>query len=111
MKYEEIEPMKRTSALEAIDSGDILQLSKALVSVALHDPDRAWIEDLLKRFLVHEDPWVRGVAATCVAHVARIHRALDTASIVPLLEALKKDPTTCGKAQDALDDIEVFVTK
>jgi hypothetical protein len=63
----------------------------------------------LKRFLQHEDPWVRGIAATCVCHVARLHRDLDTATIVPLLERLKDDPSTSGKAQDALDDIGVYI--
>jgi hypothetical protein len=111
MKYEEIEPMERSDVLRALNSGDTRSLSRALVSAALHDPDRAWIEGLLKRFLAHDDPWVRGIAATCVAHVARLHRALDVATIVPLLERLKSDPSTIGKAQDALDDIEMFVGK
>ena len=103
--------MDRSAVLKALDSGDVLNLSRALVSASLHDPDRAWIESLLKRFLVHDDPWIRGIAATCVAHVARLHRALDLAAIVPLLERLKSDPSTTGKAQDALDDIEVFIGK
>jgi hypothetical protein len=109
LKYEEIEPLDRNAALEAINSGDTTRVSRALISVSLHDPDRIWIEGLLKHFLQHEDPGVRGVAATGVAHVARLHRELDTAGIVPLLEALKNDPTTIGQAQDALDDIEMFI--
>jgi hypothetical protein len=103
--------MERSAVLRALDSAGALSLSQALVSASVHDPDRAWIETLLERFLVHDDPWVRGIAATCVAHVVRRRRALDMSAIVPLLEKLKSDPATSGKAQDALDDIEVFVGK
>lgn len=111
MKYEDIEPIERDAALQALESDDAPRLSRALVSIALHDPDRPWIEGQLKRFLQHEDPWIRGIAATCVCHVARLHRELDTATIVPLLERLRDDPSTSGKAQDALDDIEVYIGK
>jgi hypothetical protein len=43
--------------------------------------------------------------------VARIHRNLDLGRMVPLLEKLASEPETSGRAQDALDDVEVFVMR
>jgi hypothetical protein len=59
--------------------------------------------------LEHQDPWVRGAAAIAAGHVARIHRMLTRDPIIPLIETLRSDARTKGKAQDALDDIHMFV--
>lgn len=107
MKYDE--PKSRTKAELAADlgSGNAANIATALTSAALHDPDRAYVESLIVRFIQHDDPWVRGVSAIAAGHVARIHRQLS-AEIVPLIEALLTDERTSGKAQDALDDIRTF---
>jgi hypothetical protein len=109
MKYDL--PQRRTRAELDTDfkSGDAATIATALTSAALQESDRAYVEGLIVQFLQHHDPWVRGVAALAAGHVARIHRALSRKEIVPLIEALLKDPQTNGKAQDALDDIGIFL--
>jgi hypothetical protein len=109
MHYEELEPIARAEAAAELGSRDRERVCPALIRIALFDPDRSWIENTLAQFLQDEDPWIRGVAATCVGHVARIHRALDVACLLPLLRNLLDDPATAGKAQDALDDIGVYI--
>ena len=109
MQYEELKPIERDEAAREFVSGDRERVCPALVRIALFDPDRSWIEDNLARFLRDEDPWIRGVAATCVGHVARIHQALDMERLLPLVISLLDDPATAGKAQDALDDIGVYI--
>ena len=86
-----------------------MRISRALVAVALHELDRRWGDDRIAEHLVSPDSWVRGVAATCAGHVARIHGALDTARLLPLIERLMDDAETQGRAEDALDDIQMFV--
>jgi hypothetical protein len=92
-----------------LSSGETDRVATALVRVTLREPDRAVVESLLATHLCSRDPWVRGVAATCVGHVARIHGALDTARLLPLLRSLAADPQTAGRVSDALGDIEVFI--
>jgi hypothetical protein len=60
-------------------------------------------------FSRHSEPAVRGLAATCLGHLARIHRQLDTATVIPRLNEMLTDPDVKGVAQDALDDISVFI--
>ena len=107
--YESIGKLGRSEALTELGSGDRDRVSTALVAIALHEPDRRWVEDQIAAHLLSPDPWVRGLAAVCAGHVARIHRALDTARLVPLIERLLDDPQTQGRADDALSDIQIFI--
>jgi hypothetical protein len=111
MRYEEVTPISRDEAFKALATNDRDTVSGALLRLALHEKDRTWVEQLLVQFMQHQDPWVRGVAATCVGHVARIHRQLDHETTLSALKLLLNDPATAGKAQDALDDIEVFIVR
>ena len=111
MKYVELEPTSRAQLAQELDSGDRDRVSTALVQAALHDHDRCWLEDLLATYLEHSDPWIRGVAATCTGHVARIHGDLDLARMLPLLRRLLTEEETLGRAEDALSDIDVFVLR
>ncbi|NUQ73531.1 MAG: hypothetical protein HUU21_08250 [Polyangiaceae bacterium] len=111
MRYEELDAISRPEAVIELNSRDRERVCRALVRVTLFDVDRAWIEDWLEKFLQSEDVWIRGVAATCVGHVARIHRALDLVRLAPLLRRLLDNPATAGKAQDAFDDIEVYISR
>jgi len=92
-------------------SEDPERVSRALVRIALNESERSWVEDVLATHLVSTDPWIRGIAATCAGHVARIHRELDVERVVPLIERLGSESTTVGRMEDALEDIEKFVGK
>ena len=109
MDYEELNPIERAEALLDIDSGDRDRVCTALTRLALHDPDPEWLEGLLMANLGNPDPWVRGVAALCLGHVARIHGRLDLDTVIPSLERLLEDPETEGYASNAMSDIRMFV--
>lgn len=110
MRYEELSPISREEAQRELHAGDWERISKALFRLALHDSDGAWLESLLVKYLSHENGWVRGSAATCLGHVARLHGTLDVARVVPAIQALLKDDNlqVRGRAEDALDDIETY---
>lgn len=108
MKYEDMPPIGRDEAVAELESEDTERISRALVRLALHEADRSWMEDVIATHLQSPDPWIRGVAATCAGHVARLHRALDTERLVPLIERLASDPSTAGRMEDALEDIDTF---
>jgi hypothetical protein len=109
VKYVEPEPRTRAELEADLNSGDVETIATALLSAALHDECRTYVETRVIRFLQHEEPSVRGVAALAAGHFARIHRQLSTATIVPLIEVLLGDTRTRGKAEDALEDIHIFL--
>lgn len=109
MEYREPLAITREDAARAFASADVEQINDALISLTYHDDDRRWVEGQCLALLDHPDSDVRGLAATCLGHIARIHRELDRNRVLPALDALRNDPLVGGRAQDALDDIAVYL--
>ena len=109
MDYEELGPIDREEAARELSSGEKDRVCRALIRLALHEPDPVWAQDQLVHWLEHApDAWTRGVAAIGLGHVARLHGQLDRSRVLPLLEGLRDHPTIGGKVEDALGDIEQF---
>jgi hypothetical protein len=89
--------------------GSASDIREALVFLAMNEKDWRWIQDKCLAFTSHDDATIRSVAATCLGHLARIHKQLDLERVLPRLEALLKDPATAGYAETALDDVNHFL--
>lgn len=111
MKYEEPTPTTKSEAKRILASSDLDRVREVLVYVALNEPDWRWVQEWCLRLLAHDDWSVRALAATCVGHVARIHRQLDLDRCLPALRALLDVPETCGYAESALEDVEMFIRR
>jgi hypothetical protein len=83
-------------------------ICEALVSAAFHESDGRWVQDKCIEMLSHANDDVRGVAASCLGHVARLHGTVDKMRVVEALAALLTDSSIAGRVQDALDDVEQF---
>ena len=93
-RLEQPEPRSRDEASVDLSSGDPVRMAGALVAAALYENDRQYVESLIIKYLQHDDPWGRGASAIAAGHIARIHRCLSTAEILPLLERLLADSRT-----------------
>lgn len=109
MKYHDPPVLDRERAVEELKSGVPERIGEALVSVALHDADSRWVQEQCLELASHPSAAVRSISATCLGHVARIHRELELERVLPVLAELRLSPETEGAAQDALDDIEMFL--
>ncbi len=109
MEYEQIVPISRQEADRALDSGSEGHAAKAMIAVALHEPDRRWAEQKCLQGLRDHRAEVRAAATVGLGHIARIHRQMTTAVVLPQLKALRSDPLLGGVADDALDDILIFL--
>ena len=110
-RYEQIEPIGKVQARKLLAADDREAICRTLVSVAMFESDRRWAQDQCLKFAKHSDSFVRGVAATCLGHLARIHGVIDEDEVVPVVRELlrDRDPKTRGKAHDALDDFSTFL--
>lgn len=111
MKYETIEPISRAQAdrLLAKDSREVI--CRTLVRVAMFEEDRHWAQSQCLGFASHKDSFVRGVAATCLGHLARIHKVIDEDEVIPVVRQLlcDNDPQTRAKAEDAISDFSIYL--
>ncbi|WP_409281002.1 hypothetical protein [Pseudomonas defluvii] len=99
---DELEVMLRSE-----DSGVV---TDALMYLCFNVNDPEWVEqkciDAIE-FGVDDD--VKGLAITCIGHVARIYSRISLAATVPTLRKNLNHKALGGRARDALDDIEIFV--
>ena len=109
MNYNDPKPIERTEAEALFRSGDAAVICDAMVRAVLNDPDPVWAESVCLRFISNSNVEVRGLAATCLGHIARIHGKLDLTKVIPILNRLTKDPEVGGRAEDALDDIRMHM--
>lgn len=114
MKYIDPLPINRQEAILMLSSEYPEEIAKALLSISLHDSDWKWCQDQCLHFLQYPHPLVRRTAAIGLGHIARIHRKLDQNKVINRLKMLiedEKNQSVAGSAEDALDDIDIFITK
>lgn len=109
MKYHEVVPISRVEAEAAFAGGISSAICDALIRVTYHDPDWQWVQEWCIALARHPDSAVRGLAANCFGHLARIHHKLELEKVMPVLNELFKDPEVSGRVQDAFDDIEIYL--
>jgi hypothetical protein len=86
-------------------------ICETLVRVAMFETDRHWSQSQCLRFAGHKDAFVRGVAATCLDHLARIHKVINEDAVVPIVRQLlqDRDPQTRAIAEDTISDFSIYL--
>jgi len=113
LRFERAPRRSRSDLERELTASDPLQVCGALVSAALHDSDWRWVLSECVRLSRHPHPEVRGLAASCIGHIARIHHAIDLTVAEETLARLERDDdrSVAGRVQDARDDIVQFATR
>ncbi len=111
MPEKDYAPFTNEEIQQAFQSGDPGEISQTLVTLALYASDWKPVEQYCLQFLEYPDAGVRRVAATCLGHLARLHKKLDLDRVLPALYKRFADPDkyVAGAADDALGDIEIFM--
>jgi hypothetical protein len=109
LRYEELPPISRQEFTAALADGTIEERSEALLRLALHDADIAFVEEACLRALDQQPGDVRRSSVLALGHLARIHHGVadDT---VGRLRSLRGDPHLAGVVADALDDIRIYTS-
>jgi hypothetical protein len=78
-----------------------------LVWITYYHSDWRWVQDWCLYFTEHSNPYLRGLAATCLADLVRLHMGLDTRKVIPSLQQLLNDSDVEVRelAEEALRDI------
>jgi hypothetical protein len=108
-EYKNPSKISRNEAIRIFSGGSTNEVCDALLAVAFYDKDWKWVQTQCLHFLNDADPDVRGLAATCLGHIARIHHKLERKLVVEALKSRFKDAKISEQIQDALDDIEMFL--
>lgn len=97
---------------ESLTSNDKKTVIDALMEMVFNADviEIKWVVEKLIDLTTHSDEDVRGLAVTSFGHVARLYHTLGHYNrVTNLLEQIKNDPLIGGRAQDALEDIEIYL--
>jgi hypothetical protein len=93
--------------LKAADKDVVID---ALMYLCFNIEDPEWIQDkCIEAIESGKDEDVRGLGITCIGHVARMYSQINRDKVMPVLKRCLENPTLSGRAEDALQDIEMFV--
>lgn len=70
-----------------------------------------WISEKLMELSKNKDLDIAGLSLTCFGHLARLHSNIgDYDKVISLLRSKQDDPDLQGRAEDALEDISLFLS-
>ncbi len=101
--------IERDFVLEILKSNKVEEICRVMVSVAYHEKDWIWAQNLFLDLFINKNYEISGLAAVCLGHVARIHSSLDKNKVVNILKTRLNEKEISARILDALDDIEIFV--
>lgn len=111
MRYQEPERVERREAVKVFRAGKPEEVARVLLSMSLKDADLDFALLWCLFFLNHEDDRVAGASAVSIGHLARIHKRINKAVVIPALEIARDEGRIAGQATDALEDIATFCTE
>lgn len=100
--------LTKDDIMAMLNSNNIEDITNALLYMTFTIEDFEWIQKKCMEMVQHKNPDISGLAITCLGHVARIYGKINIETIDFLKNQLMHS-TLAGRAQDALDDIEIFV--
>jgi hypothetical protein len=112
LEYLEPQPLERVALEELLERGAAPgTIERALVAVALNEPDLNWAYLLMLRASRVKDESVRGTALLCFGHLARVHKRLPDQQVVSIVRAglTDSDEYVRGQAFTAAGDLERFI--
>lgn len=104
--------MTKDEILRVLKDGNASKEDKisAVMFAIFNVNDPLWLQDFCMQCSKSEDSDIAGLAITGIGHIARLHGNLDLEIVAPFLEDIKsKNTTLSGRAEDALDDIKIFM--
>jgi hypothetical protein len=110
MEYSEPQPIERDDVLSALASADEDLAAEAIIRMSYCELDNKWAEQICLSALTDPRRRVKIAALTGVGNLARRFRKLNCDKFLPVIQDLLGDAEYRGIAQDALDDIAMFVS-
>ena len=107
MIYKHPEPITKNEAEDFFKNSDAAIICDTLVAIAFYESDWKWVQEKCLYFLEADNPDIRAVAATCLGHVARIHKQLDRDKVINALKKHIHEKNVGGSVEDALGDIHM----
>lgn len=107
--YDEPSDISKVEFSEIVANGTAESKCEAAVRAVHSIADYDWLVAEFKSLLKDPNIEVRGVAATCIGHLARLHDEANKEQLIEILNSVSEDADIQGRVEDAMDDIGIFL--
>lgn len=110
MQYQDIPEFSEAQTLTDLKSNDPEKIIYAMLSVVLYSSNYKLSIETIRPFFMSANENIRGCSIECISHIARLWKEVPQDFIDVANKAVNDDSAwVCGKADDTLDDLEVFI--
>jgi hypothetical protein len=109
MKYKEAPSITQSEVTFALASNDVFAAADALIRMSLRESDWEWAEHICVIAFKNNNAQVRTAALIAIGHLARRFHTLHLDVVLPAINKLRDEADCSAAADDALDDIAMFV--
>ena len=110
INYQKLPKLTPEETIKKLNSSSGEELCLLLLSLSELD-DWLWVQNTYLTFIGHNDKWVASAAITGLGHLARNCGNLEKEKVLTILKnTLTKRPELQGKIEDAISDIDIFIT-
>jgi hypothetical protein len=110
VKYAEPQSISQQDVTSALASLDPDVIADALTRMSLWESDWEWAERICIIALKSNEAKVKIAALSAISNIARRFHILHLDVVLPAISKLRDEVNFMGIADDALDDIAIFVT-
>lgn len=93
---------------KSLHSENVDLVTKKMVYVAFYWDNWKWVQEKCIELLENTNDSIRGLAATCLGHIARIHKTIDKEKVLSILKSKEHDEAIKEQIADAITDIKIF---
>jgi len=93
---------------KALSSDNEDLVKRKLLYITFHWDNWRWVQNHCINLLDNTNVNIRALAATCLGHLARIHKTIDKQKILEVFKNKQNDLEIKGQISDAIDDIKMF---
>ena len=110
-RYQAPSDISKKKFLDIIAGNEVVSMCQAIVDAVHGIDDYDWLLLEFNGLLKHQNEHVRGVTVTCIGHLARLSPDANREQLLSILQPLLSDSSIVGRVEDAIDDVNFFVSK
>jgi hypothetical protein len=98
-----------TDAILQLEDAEIV--TRKLLDITFNNDNWKWVQEKCLKLLDNKNEAIKGLAVTCLGHIARIHKKIDREKVLKAFADRISDETISSRIEDAIEDIKMFTVE
>lgn len=111
LKHNEPKNIDKDTFLKNVSEGVVVLVCQSIVNAVHSISDYDWLLEQFCMLLNNPEMQIRGVTVSSIGHLARLNKQANKKQLLKILQPLLSDDEISGRVEDAIDDVNMFLTK